>query len=190
MTTLAALTFHYSFQQRTTKDWIEAFDDTSIPCGPINNIKQVFEDPQVNSKLRCILFYVLRGTHSYAGYSIAGKIQKNGSGVGAHHSRKDTSTRLPSELFTWHLSHSLLLVVRPSNNYEGDYSRDSWLLCYYLQPQLYGRKWSVGFVISVLFGLTPPCTRILLPLAVIIFGWLCWLFIFWRMSYRGNKRFD
>jgi len=51
-----ALTFHKSFQQRTTKDWIEAFDDTSIPCGPINNIKQVFEDPQVNSKLRCILF--------------------------------------------------------------------------------------------------------------------------------------
>jgi len=99
-TLIGALTFHKSFQQRTTKDWIEAFDDTSIPCGPINNIKQVFDDPQVNSKLRCILFYVHRGTYSYAGYSFAGKIQKNGSGVGTHHSRKDTSTRLLSELFT------------------------------------------------------------------------------------------
>lgn len=36
-----------SFQERTTKDWAEAFDGSGIPCGPINNIKQVFEDPQV-----------------------------------------------------------------------------------------------------------------------------------------------
>ena len=40
--------FYKSFQQRTTKDWTEAFDDSGIPCGPINNIKQVFDDPQVN----------------------------------------------------------------------------------------------------------------------------------------------
>lgn len=43
--------FHKSFQQRTTKDWTEAFDDSGIPCGPINNIKQVFEDPQVNCQI-------------------------------------------------------------------------------------------------------------------------------------------
>lgn len=40
--------FYCSFQQRTTKDWAQAFDGSGIPCGPINNIKQVFEDPQVN----------------------------------------------------------------------------------------------------------------------------------------------
>ncbi|KAL9966008.1 hypothetical protein ACROYT_G024015 [Oculina patagonica] len=39
-----------SFLQRTTKDWAEAFDGSGIPCGPINNIKQVFEDPQVKYK--------------------------------------------------------------------------------------------------------------------------------------------
>ena len=40
--------FCCSFLQRTSKDWAEAFDASGIPGGPINNIKQVFEDPQVN----------------------------------------------------------------------------------------------------------------------------------------------
>ena len=41
-----------SFQQRTTKEWLVALDGAGIPCGSINNIQQVFEDPQV-----CCLFY-------------------------------------------------------------------------------------------------------------------------------------
>ncbi len=32
---------------RTSAQWIQAFNDAGVPSGPINNIKQVFEDPQV-----------------------------------------------------------------------------------------------------------------------------------------------
>nr|XP_058972801.1 succinate--hydroxymethylglutarate CoA-transferase-like isoform X3 [Pocillopora verrucosa] len=38
------------FQQRGTKEWAKAFEGSGIPCGPINNIKAVFEDPQVKYK--------------------------------------------------------------------------------------------------------------------------------------------
>ena len=38
----------HSFQERSTKECGELFDGSGIPCGPINNIKQVFEDPQVS----------------------------------------------------------------------------------------------------------------------------------------------
>lgn len=38
------------FQQRGTKGWAKAFEGSGIPCGPINNIKAVFEDPQVKYK--------------------------------------------------------------------------------------------------------------------------------------------
>ncbi|CAH3155918.1 unnamed protein product [Porites evermanni] len=38
------------FEKRSTKDWAEAFEGSGIPCGPINSIKQVFEDPQVKYK--------------------------------------------------------------------------------------------------------------------------------------------
>ena len=33
---------------KNTKDiWIKKLNEASIPCGPINNIKEVFNDPQV-----------------------------------------------------------------------------------------------------------------------------------------------
>jgi len=32
---------------RTSAQWIQAFNKAGVPSGPINNIKQVFEDPQV-----------------------------------------------------------------------------------------------------------------------------------------------
>lgn len=35
------------FSQRTTHDWVEALDSAGVPNGPINNLKQVFEEPQV-----------------------------------------------------------------------------------------------------------------------------------------------
>jgi crotonobetainyl-CoA:carnitine CoA-transferase CaiB-like acyl-CoA transferase len=35
------------FSKRTTKDWVAALDEAGVPNGPINNIKQVFEEPQV-----------------------------------------------------------------------------------------------------------------------------------------------
>jgi crotonobetainyl-CoA:carnitine CoA-transferase CaiB-like acyl-CoA transferase len=33
--------------KRTTKEWVAALDAGGVPCGPINNIKDVFDDPQV-----------------------------------------------------------------------------------------------------------------------------------------------
>lgn len=38
---------HIQTVQRTTREWIMLLEAAGVPCGPINNIKQVFEDPQV-----------------------------------------------------------------------------------------------------------------------------------------------
>jgi succinate---hydroxymethylglutarate CoA-transferase len=36
-----------TFKSKTTKEWLEILDDTGLPFGPINTIKQTFEHPQV-----------------------------------------------------------------------------------------------------------------------------------------------
>jgi len=35
---------------KTIKQWVSGLNKLNVPCGPINNIKQVFDDPQVNSR--------------------------------------------------------------------------------------------------------------------------------------------
>jgi len=35
------------FKTRTTREWVEALDKAGVPNGPINDIRQVFEEPQV-----------------------------------------------------------------------------------------------------------------------------------------------
>ena len=37
-------------QQRTTASWVAALDEAGVPCGPINDIAQVFADPQVQAR--------------------------------------------------------------------------------------------------------------------------------------------
>ena len=37
-------------RQRPSRDWIERFDAANVPCGPINNYKEVFENPQVRHR--------------------------------------------------------------------------------------------------------------------------------------------
>ena len=37
-------------KKKTISQWIEGLVRVNVPCGPINNIKQVFEDPQVISR--------------------------------------------------------------------------------------------------------------------------------------------
>src|SRR5574337_952791 len=32
---------------RTCADWLDRLEAADVPCGPINNYKQVFDDPQV-----------------------------------------------------------------------------------------------------------------------------------------------
>ena len=34
-------------EQRSSEDWLTAFEQQQIPCGPINTLEQVFNDPQV-----------------------------------------------------------------------------------------------------------------------------------------------
>ena len=36
--------------KRTTREWVEALEAAGVPCGPINRIDQVFEDPQVRAR--------------------------------------------------------------------------------------------------------------------------------------------
>lgn len=35
---------------RSTRDWIDALEPAGVPCGPINRIDEVFEDPQVRAR--------------------------------------------------------------------------------------------------------------------------------------------
>jgi len=35
---------------RTKREWIELLEAANVPCGPINNMKEVFEDPQVRHR--------------------------------------------------------------------------------------------------------------------------------------------
>jgi crotonobetainyl-CoA:carnitine CoA-transferase CaiB-like acyl-CoA transferase len=47
---------------RTKHEWIEALEAANVPCGPINNMREVFEDPQVqHRKLRVDIPHSLGG---------------------------------------------------------------------------------------------------------------------------------
>jgi crotonobetainyl-CoA:carnitine CoA-transferase CaiB-like acyl-CoA transferase len=37
-------------KQRTTAEWVGIFESAAVPCGPINSIDQVFENPQVKAR--------------------------------------------------------------------------------------------------------------------------------------------
>ncbi len=39
-----------AMKKKTTAEWIAAFEADAIPCGPINTIDQVFDDPQVKAR--------------------------------------------------------------------------------------------------------------------------------------------
>jgi len=52
------------FAKRTTQDWCDALEAAGVPNGPINNLKQVFEEPQV----------VARGMKIELDHAVAGKV--------------------------------------------------------------------------------------------------------------------
>ena len=52
------------FSKRTTRDWVEALEAAGVANGPINNIKQVFEEPQV----------IARGVKIEVDHATAGKV--------------------------------------------------------------------------------------------------------------------
>ncbi|MBL7209591.1 MAG: CoA transferase [Dehalococcoidia bacterium] len=39
-----------AMKARTTGEWVEELEKMGIPCGPVNNIAQVAEDPQIQSR--------------------------------------------------------------------------------------------------------------------------------------------
>jgi formyl-CoA transferase len=48
---------------RTKHEWIEALESANVPCGPINNMQEVFDDPQVRHRqLRVDMPHPLGGT--------------------------------------------------------------------------------------------------------------------------------
>jgi crotonobetainyl-CoA:carnitine CoA-transferase CaiB-like acyl-CoA transferase len=48
---------------RPTREWVEALERAGVPCGPINDLAQVFEDPQVRFRgLRVEVPHPLAGT--------------------------------------------------------------------------------------------------------------------------------
>ena len=52
------------FARRTTKDWVATLDGAGVPNGPINDLKQVFEEPQV----------IARGMRIEVPHPTAGKV--------------------------------------------------------------------------------------------------------------------
>jgi len=52
------------FSKRTTREWVEALEAAGVPNGPINNLKQVFEEPQV----------IARGMKIELDHASAGKV--------------------------------------------------------------------------------------------------------------------
>jgi formyl-CoA transferase len=52
-------------RSRSKREWIEALEAAGVPCGPINNMKEVFEDPQVQHRgLRVDMPHPTGGTAS------------------------------------------------------------------------------------------------------------------------------
>ena len=52
------------FLKHTTAEWVAMLEKAGVPCGPINNLKQVFEDEQV----------IARGMRIELPHSVAGKV--------------------------------------------------------------------------------------------------------------------
>jgi formyl-CoA transferase len=50
-------------KERKSREWIDALEAAGVPCGPINNYKEVFDDPQVQARgLQIEMPHPLSGT--------------------------------------------------------------------------------------------------------------------------------
>jgi crotonobetainyl-CoA:carnitine CoA-transferase CaiB-like acyl-CoA transferase len=56
---------------RSSRDWIAALETAGVPCGPINDLAQVFEDPQIRA----------RGMRVEVPHPLAGKVPVVGSPI-------------------------------------------------------------------------------------------------------------
>ena len=57
--------------KKTKKEWIDALEANNVPCGPINDLAEVFDDPQVRSRgMRVDLPHPKAGTVSVPGSAL------------------------------------------------------------------------------------------------------------------------
>jgi glutaryl-CoA transferase len=56
---------------RTSQEWMAALEEAGVPCGPINDLAQVFDDPQI----------VARGMRAEVPHPLAGKVPVVGSPI-------------------------------------------------------------------------------------------------------------
>ncbi len=56
---------------KTAQDWIDALDDQAVPCGPIQNLEEVFDHPQIRHReMRVTLPHPVSGTLDVIGNPI------------------------------------------------------------------------------------------------------------------------
>ena len=72
-----------ALRKRTTAEWQEALESAGVPCGPIYNVAQVFEDPQVKARGMVVSFeHPVAGTVKTVGTPV--KLSRTVPGAPVH----------------------------------------------------------------------------------------------------------
>ena len=85
-----------TFMKKNRNQWIEILDNAGVPCGPINNINEVWEDPQIKYRNMRI-----KTEHPKIG-------EVDNIGVVAKFLEKPSSIRTPSPLLGEHTKNVLI----------------------------------------------------------------------------------
>jgi succinate--hydroxymethylglutarate CoA-transferase len=91
------------FKKKTTEEWLQELEKSKIPCGPINTMKEVFNDPQV----------LARGMLQEINHPTIGKLKL--TGIPVKFSETKASIRLPPPLLCEHTEEILKNVLGYSN---------------------------------------------------------------------------
>jgi len=73
-------------RSRATEAWLTVLESAGVPCGPINNIEQVFEDPQVKS----------RELHRQLSHASCGSVPSVANPIRYTHNKLECSTAPPA----------------------------------------------------------------------------------------------
>lgn len=91
------------FLEKNVEDWLDIFEEHGVPCGPINNLEQVFKDPQVLH--RDMLVEI---PHS------SGNVKT--TGIPFKFSDSKTSIRIAPPLFGEHTEEIIKKILKYSSN--------------------------------------------------------------------------
>lgn len=92
------------FKKKTNKEWMKIFDGSTFPCGPVNTIKQVFEDIHVKHI----------GLVKEVNHSKIGKIKMVGPPVTYSYANNDV--RLPPPMLGQHTTEILKDILEYSDD--------------------------------------------------------------------------